>query len=254
MWTRFGLLQKEKVAFGLRNQFSASGYRLLLLKVHGGAITRSFSPNDVNTNTDKITITGHGLETGTRVTFSVDSGGSLPGGIVADTPYYLVRHNADEISLVESFSDFLITLDQIANNQTLNKLVDLTSQGSGSFTLTVRQQVGSDDFMAHAARWETTGGGYTRKQFTVPEPTFGNPNNRVNFPAVSIVVNASGGDIQYTHIALAANAGDTIGNSIGILLGVEYTGALQTIPDGFGFTFIISLASPAVAFNTAGIN
>lgn len=118
-------------------EFSASGGSLtythvvLLLDAAadgqaGAAVTAS---SGVNTSTDTITATGHGLTDNAAVTVTADAGGSLPGGLTAGTLYYVDSTGTDTLTL------------HTATPVAAGNRVDLTSTGSG--TLRVRKCAGS---------------------------------------------------------------------------------------------------------------
>jgi hypothetical protein len=118
-------------------EFSASGGNLtythvvLLLDAPatgqaGAALTASSA---VNASTDVITVASHGLSDGDAVTLTIDTGGTLPGGLTAGTLYY-----------VDAVTSSTITLHTATPVGAGNK-VDITSTGSG--TLRVRKCAGS---------------------------------------------------------------------------------------------------------------
>lgn len=118
-------------------EFSASGgsltysHVLLLLDAAadgqaGASITAS---SGVNTSTDTLTVTGHGLSDNTAVTVTADTGGSLPGGLTAGTLYYVDSTGTDTVTL------------HTATPVGAGNKVDLTSTGSG--TLRLRKCAGS---------------------------------------------------------------------------------------------------------------
>ncbi|MET8511962.1 hypothetical protein [Streptomyces sp. NPDC005077] len=82
----------------------------------------TFATGAVNTTTDQITVTAHGLPStpGWAVTFS--STGTLPGGLSTSTTYYAKRIDTNTL--------------EIYSNATLTTKVDLTSVGSGTHTIT----------------------------------------------------------------------------------------------------------------------
>lgn len=83
--------------------------------------TLSFSPSDVNTTTDIITIINHGLINGQPVQFS--STGTLPAPLSSSVVYYVVQSNNDTFRLSTTSTGLGI---------------NLTTQGIGAHTLTVR--------------------------------------------------------------------------------------------------------------------
>jgi hypothetical protein len=76
-----------------------------------------------------ITVASHGLSDGDAVTVTVDSGGTMPGGLTAGTLYY-----------ADSVTSSTITLHTATPVASGNK-VNITSTGSG--TLRVRKCAGS---------------------------------------------------------------------------------------------------------------
>jgi hypothetical protein len=92
----------------------------------GAGLTASSA---VDPATDVITVASHGLSDGDAVTVTVDSGGTLPGGLTAGTLYY-----------VDSVTSSTITLHTATPVASGNK-VNLTSTGSG--TLRIRKCAGS---------------------------------------------------------------------------------------------------------------
>lgn len=79
---------------------------------------QTFSPSDVDTGTDVITITAHGLADGDPVKFS--STGTLPTGITAGTTYYLVSSTTDTFKISATSG---------------GAAVDITGTGSGTHTM-----------------------------------------------------------------------------------------------------------------------
>ncbi len=79
-----------------------------------------------DSSTDTITITGHGLLTGDGPVCVRNVGGALPGGLVAQTDYWVIRLDANTLRLATSSG--------AANNSTY---INLTSNGSGTNILEV---------------------------------------------------------------------------------------------------------------------
>ncbi|MDL5055899.1 hypothetical protein [Geitlerinema calcuttense] len=84
-----------------------------------------FDPSDVDTGTDEITITAHGLTTGQPIRFT-NSGGGLPAPLSASTVYYAIRINANVFQVAASVSDATNGIE-----------IDLTTAGTGSHFLQV---------------------------------------------------------------------------------------------------------------------
>jgi len=76
----------------------------------------------VNINTDEITLPGHGLQTGTKVYYSIGpaNSGTVIAGLSDGSTYYVIRVNEDTIRLAASL-----------NNSLKAVFIDLTTTGSG---------------------------------------------------------------------------------------------------------------------------
>lgn len=254
VWTRYGLLQKERISMSLASQFPPDSFYMILVNTQSSTKTFNLSPSNVNSTNNTINIINHGLETGMRVFFNQGTSSTLPGGVEEGVFYYVIRESSSLIKLVAGFDNYLTALRDIANGNPISTILDITGSGSGSFTMTVNPALRTDDFIDHVVSWECTNAGYQRKRITIPEPSFGSPNNRVNFPDISLVVEADTEDIEYNYIAILAGANSTIGSDAGVFLCYQDVGSVQTIPQGFGFTFVLSFAGSAVSFSTPGIN
>lgn len=97
----------------------------------------TFIDADVNTGTDTITITAHGMSS-QDIIFLTNSGGALPGGLTADTDYYVVVTGANTFQLATS-----------AFNAASGIIVDITSAAGGG-THTVH--TGGISYKANDAR------------------------------------------------------------------------------------------------------
>lgn len=105
------------------NTKDASSLGLLLEYTVAAATAKTFADADVNTSTDRITITAHGYLTGRKV--AATTTGTLPGGLSA-TDYYIIKVDADTIKLATSSA-----------NAQAGTAVDITSAaGGGTHTLT----------------------------------------------------------------------------------------------------------------------
>lgn len=94
------------------------------------ATTKTFVDANVNTSTDRITLTGHGYESGTMVR-PTNSGGALPGGLTSGTLYTVRAYDANTISIHTGAGSIAH-----AGVSTTGR-VDLTSAaGGGTHTLT----------------------------------------------------------------------------------------------------------------------
>lgn len=128
-----------------------------LVAIIGGAATGQVgaaltATTAVNASTDRITVTGHGLTTGAPIGITVDSGGTLPGGLTAGTLYYALVVDADTISLMVS--------------PTGTTAIDLTTTGTG--TLRIRNCAGTiHSVMTETAQVTIAAGQTIAYQFTV---------------------------------------------------------------------------------------
>lgn len=82
-----------------------------------------FATGDVNTTTDVITEATHGLSTGGGPYF-VSSDNTLPGGLSANTRYWIIAASAGTYQIAASYADAIA-----------ETAVDLTTQGAGTHTL-----------------------------------------------------------------------------------------------------------------------
>jgi len=87
--------------------------------------------SSVNTTTNEVTSTAHGLSTGVGV-YVTNSGGALPGGFSATTKYFVRAVGADTLT-------FHSSPDEAINN---TNALDITSSGSGTNTVNIAVQGG----------------------------------------------------------------------------------------------------------------
>lgn len=90
------------------------------LEATAPATTFNFATTDVNIGTEFITVTGHGFSNGRTISFTTS--GTLPGGLVTATTYYVVNStlNTFQVSLTSG-----------------GTFIDLTSVGTGTHTVAV---------------------------------------------------------------------------------------------------------------------
>ncbi len=75
-------------------------------RVRAGKLdARDFVDGDVNVATDTITEVAHGYETGDGPLFLSNSGGALPAGLAADTPYWIIKVDDDNFRLAADPGD-----------------------------------------------------------------------------------------------------------------------------------------------------
>ena len=115
----------------------------------GTAAHTTDQATNVNTGTDTITATAHGLSTNNVVHLS--SSGTIPGGLATRTKYYLVNVTANtyQLSLTEGGS-----------------AVDITSTGSG--TLSVYTTFQLPDYRGRSPIGAGTGSGLTNRVINTP--------------------------------------------------------------------------------------
>jgi hypothetical protein len=88
----------------------------------------------VSPTTEEITYTAHGLKTGLKVRVAADGGGSLPTGLAAATDYFVISTGANTFQLAASLANALASTPVPVN---------ITADGSGTFTLTPTAIAGS---------------------------------------------------------------------------------------------------------------
>lgn len=93
----------------------------------------AFATTDVNTTTDVITLSStSAFPTGTPV--KVDSTGTVPAGLTANTIYYVINTGSTTVKLATSYSN------AIANNA-----INITSQGTGNHRFKMSYVFGDND-------------------------------------------------------------------------------------------------------------
>ena len=92
------------------------------IAIETSATTFNVAAASINTSTDAITITSHGINTGDLLTYN--SGSSLVGGLADGIQYYAIKIDDNTIKLATTKS-----------NADTGVAIDLTSQGAGTHTL-----------------------------------------------------------------------------------------------------------------------
>mgnify|MGYP003654145576 CR=1 FL=1 len=114
-----GGVSQFSVSKTARASFGSASFRLGGPDVAGASATITASAS-----TDLITWTGHGLVTGSPVQFS-NSGGALPGGIVATSTYYAVVNDANTFKVATTYNFATAAVPTT---------VDITTDGTGTNT------------------------------------------------------------------------------------------------------------------------
>lgn len=83
----------------------------------------NFATTDVDTGTDRITLTAHGFSHGHTVRFSTTT--TAPSPLANNTTYYVIYIDANTIQLATTF-----------NNAIAGTAINLTTQGAGTHTIT----------------------------------------------------------------------------------------------------------------------
>lgn len=91
------------------------------------ATPQNFATTDVNTGTDQITLTAHGLHTGQRIVFT--STDTVPAGLSSGTERYAIRIDANTIEVATTYA-----------NAIAGTAIDITSVGVGTHTMTPYEQ------------------------------------------------------------------------------------------------------------------
>lgn len=125
------------------------------------SVLETFPSSAVNTGTNAINVTAHGLTTGQGPLFAANTGGALPTGLVALTSYWAIRVDADHFQLASSLANAMaltpITLSAAGSGtDTVSKGVAVynngTLQGPAAYTITLPNQLvfGSAPAAGHA--------------------------------------------------------------------------------------------------------
>lgn len=164
-------------------------------------LTAFFGVTGVNTSLDTLTIPSHGLSTGAAPT-AVQSSGTIPGGLVAATEYWVIVVDANTIQLASSLQN---ALDGTA--------IDITSSGSGTIKLAV--STAADSILESTEQQVVESDGrseplvgivtltYAVTYRTIPAPPLGlpdftsasvtiDPNDTPNIPTVQDTFNPQG--------------------------------------------------------------
>jgi hypothetical protein len=113
----------QSAATSSLNVKTAATMGILIEYTVAASTAKTFVDADVNTTTNRITITSHGYYTGRKVAATTD--GVLPGGLSA-TNYFVIKVDANTIQLAASMADAVA-----------GTAVDITSAaGGGTHTLT----------------------------------------------------------------------------------------------------------------------
>jgi hypothetical protein len=105
----------------------------------------SFASTAVNTSTNAINVTGHGLTTGQGPVWVSNQGGALPTGLVALTAYWVIMVDVDHFKLASSRANALAGTP-----------ISLTAQGSGTDTVTKGVAVYDNGVLQGPAAWSLT--------------------------------------------------------------------------------------------------
>ncbi|MEH1808506.1 hypothetical protein [Nostoc sp.] len=94
----------------ISTSFSASGGSLqfqtaFLIADSGGVSSKSFTNANVNTTSDRITITAHGFANGDKLVFTADALATLPGGITAGTVYTVSNVTTNDFQIGVNITD-----------------------------------------------------------------------------------------------------------------------------------------------------
>jgi autotransporter-associated beta strand protein len=111
-------LNEQNVRIGNSSNSQVSVDTQLAGNIEGKVLTADFVDGDVNTGTDRITATSHGLETGDRVYLTTT--GTLPTGLSTATEYFVLNVDANTFELATTLAN------AIAGTQ-----VDITAAAGG---------------------------------------------------------------------------------------------------------------------------
>jgi microcystin-dependent protein len=116
--------------------FNVPDYRYQIPRGRGGVADQAVLPAAVNITSNEITVTSHQYgRTGFRV--RVSSSGTIIGGLAVNTNYYVIIVNSNTIKLATTRANAII-----------GTAIDLTSQGTGTHTIT---QAEGGDFSSRTA-------------------------------------------------------------------------------------------------------
>lgn len=154
----------ERYIFGNYDGVSAYERNANVSTDFSDASVEYFDTGDVNTGTDIITLTGS-YQTGDECRFR--GSGGVPGGLTANTTYYLIRVTATTYRVATSQA-----------NADANTYIDLTTTGSGTMSIVTKSAINSY---------------YTTNWFN-----FGAPSNVKKLAKPSIILNALASSVNIT--------------------------------------------------------
>lgn len=117
-------VQTSGAISGPSGNLTARNGMVLKVLCQGAPATATFLNTAINTTSNVITVTAHGMQTGQPVTYTASA--TVPAGLTSGTTYYVIRVTADTLSLAATSFD--------AFNGTA---IDITSQGTGGNTSTL---------------------------------------------------------------------------------------------------------------------
>lgn len=97
---------------------------ILKVQCQGAPATATFLNSAINTTTDIITVTAHGMITGQPITYTCSA--TVPAGLTSGNTYYIIRQGVDTLSLASS-----------SWNAFQGTKVNITSQGTAGNTSTL---------------------------------------------------------------------------------------------------------------------
>lgn len=124
-------------------------------------VSQTFTNADVNTGTDRITIAGHGYQTGQKVLLTNPGTQISIAGtpIVGTTPYFIIRIDANTVQLASTLA-----------NSTVPTALDITNAGAGTTTVApVSKIMPAGDRSIRVAKASTKLG----------TPAYGNPGEKL---------------------------------------------------------------------------
>lgn len=136
-WVRQSIPVQNVYAIEITNETIFGG-------VTGGNYQRSASNVNISTDTIDMTSTGHYYANNTPVKLYPDAGGTLPGGLTANTRYFVVNTSTNSIQLSTSSS---------------GSAINLTSQGTGTFRIYGLAGFGEGSNGGYSQFWNVYNGG-----------------------------------------------------------------------------------------------
>jgi hypothetical protein len=188
---------------------NAYDYSPILALVSGDVSNFTYT---ANSTTDILTATGHDFVNGVPVRFT-NTGGALPGGIVADTDYFVVNVSGDNFQISATVGGAVVAL---TSNGSGTNIVTERRLGDGDVsTDLIREYTDASIIWDVLVRHEVDYEGAGRVAFDWGVPSQDLASGRVSFPNANVSVIPVTGTITFRYVVILRDAVVTTGDNAG---------------------------------------